>query len=133
MLGCAGSLFDGHGYGHDAGQIGRCDIDAVSIELVIVVRRILHGIEQIDAGRDAVHLGFGIELGHRQVAGFRRVAGSDADELSDRGQSAPQDGDCENHLQKRQTATNWLWAHGKAWPDCRIYTINPPQPRSDRT
>jgi hypothetical protein len=129
VLRSARSLFDGHGHRHDAGEIGRRNIDAVLIEARIVVRRVLHRVEQVDPGPESVHFRLGIKLGHRQVAGFSRIASPDADELSDRGQSAPQDGDCENHLQERQTAANLLYAHGKTLPD---YTINPPRLRSDR-
>jgi hypothetical protein len=85
---------------HYAGSFRSRRIDAVNIIAQVVVLFVGHVIQRIPAGGDAVHLRFGIELRHRQISGFPGAAGTDANELPDRDQSATQDGDRQDHLQQ---------------------------------
>jgi hypothetical protein len=82
---------------------------------LVVVFLVVNRIERIQPARQSVHLRFGVKLGHRQIAGLSRVAGPDANELPDRGQSAPQDGDREDHLQQGQAAASLGRAHGSSY------------------
>jgi hypothetical protein len=92
-------LLHGHRGRHHAGQVRCRHIHAVLIKARVVVGGIFDAVEQINARGQAIHGRLCIKLGHRQIAGFRRIASADPDELADRGQSAAQDGNCENHLQ----------------------------------
>jgi hypothetical protein len=89
---------------HDARLLSRHRADAIDIVALIVVLFIADFIHGVPAGSNAVHFRLGIELGHRQVAGLGRAAGPDANKLPDHGQSAPQDGDRQDHFHQRQTA-----------------------------
>lgn len=59
---------------------------------------------QVDhAGRRFAHFAFAIELRRGQVAGDRRIASADADQLTDDRQGPAEDGDGEDDLEERQT------------------------------
>jgi hypothetical protein len=91
---------DGDRDRHDARQLSRHRADAIEIVALVVVLLVADFVHRIPAGCNAVHLRLSVELRHRQVAGFRRAACPDANELTDRDQSAAQDGDREDHLQQ---------------------------------
>jgi len=96
----AGGRLDGDGDRRDASQFRRNDVDGIDIVALIVVFLVRDFVHRVPARGDAVHLRLGIKLCHRQVAGLRRAAGTDANELPDGDQSAAQDGDRQDHLQK---------------------------------
>jgi hypothetical protein len=100
----AGSLLDVDRHHLQAGDVGRPHVDAIEVPLLVVVRRILHRIEQLDARREPVHLRLGVHLSECQIAGLSRVASPNADKLPDRGQRTPQDGDRQDHLQQGEAA-----------------------------
>jgi hypothetical protein len=106
-----------HGKRHGAGkQVGiLADSDVHRDELLLVeglggddahpltffVELLRFEVFQVNhAGRRFAHFALAIELGSGQVAGDGRVASTDANQLADDGQRAPEDGDGENHLQK---------------------------------
>jgi len=94
-------LLDRDGYRFDASNVRAVHIDAIDIVAGVVVFLVRDVVEEFDARSDAIHLRLGIKLSHCQVAGFGGALGTDADELPDRGQRAAQDGDREDHLEKR--------------------------------
>jgi hypothetical protein len=105
IQGRAGRLLYRHGYRENAWYIRGPGINAIDVVSRVVVFGILHRLDRLDARRQAVHLRFGVELGHRLIASLGSAASANANELPDRGQRHAQYGDRQDHLQKRKPAS----------------------------